>query len=584
MRRNRLLLLAAGLASGVINILALTGSVYMLEVYNRVLPSRSVSLLAVLTLAMLGLYAVSGALDFFRARLIGEASLRVDRSLSEEVFAIQLALPLGNFARSAGSQPMRDLDQIRTFLSGPAPTAFFDMPWLPVYLGAIYLLHPALGLFATAGSLLLLGLMLLADKRNAAPAQRSTCAASKKWSFAASACRNAEAIRAMGFEKSLRNRWSALNARHLEAQARASLQANGVSAAIKVVRAALQSGILGLGAYLVLNGSAAAGTMVAASIVLSRALAPVETAITHWRSFVAARQCYARLSGLLAVPPLPTGRRARPSQPHKSLAVERLSIVPPRSTSAVIRDVSFALAAGDGLGVIGPSASGKSSLARALVGVCQPRPQQGCIRLDGVPLCDWITGDLGHHIGYLPQNIQLIEGSIADNISRFDPRASIEKIAAAARAAGIEQVIERLPEGYRTQIDDGGSSLSAGQRQRIGLARALYGDPFLVVLDEPNANLDAKGDEKLTEAIAGVRRRGGIAVVITHRRTVLAAVDAVLALAGDRVAAYGRKEDVLAKVLQRRADQSEPARTRRIEYEPASSAVSGHRRAAPDPE
>jgi ATP-binding cassette subfamily C protein len=517
----------------------------MLEIYNGVLPSGSVSKLALLTLLMLALYALSGALDVLRLALLGRTALRIDQSLSARVFAIVQLTALKGRASGDGLQPVRDLDQIRAFLSGPGPTALFDMPWMPLYLGVIYLMHPLLGLLATLGAVGLVGLMLLAETGSAAPVRAAAQCASQRWAFASAARRNAEAIRAMGFKEHLGRRWCALNDCHLDAQLRAMGQANVIGAMIKVARPALQSGILGLGAYLVIHDDGSPGTMIAASIVLSRALAPVETAIAYWRGFVAARQAHARLVALLAANPDEVARRPAP-KPHRSLRVEGLAIAPPGVSAPVLREVGFTLQAGAGLGIVGPSASGKTTLARALVGAWQP--QAGSVRLDGRPIAQWGADALGRHIGYLPQDIGLFEGTIADNIARFDASATEAAITAAARAAGVHEMIAALPGGYATDIGDGGLVLSGGQRQRLGLARALYGEPFLVVLDEPNANLDADGEGDLTQAIASVRRRGGIVIVIAHRRSALQGVDTVLALVAGRVRAIGPKEAVLALV------------------------------------
>jgi ATP-binding cassette subfamily C protein len=443
-------------------------------------------------------------------------------------------------------QPVRDLDQIRAFLSGPGPTAFFDLPWMPLYLGVIFLMHPLLGLLATLGAAGLVGLMLLAEGGSAALVRAAAQSASQRWAFAAAARRNAEAVRAMGFNEHLCHRWRALSDRHLDAQLRTTRLSNGIGATIKVARPALQSSILGLGAYLVIHDDGSAGTMIAASIVLSRALAPVETAIAYWRGFVAARQAHARLVALLAANPDEVARRPAP-KPHRSLRVEGLAIAPPGVSAPVLREVGFTLQAGAGLGIVGPSASGKTTLARALVGAWQP--QAGSVRLDGRPIAQWGADALGRHIGYLPQDIGLFEGTIADNIARFDASATEAAITAAARAAGVHEMIAALPGGYATDIGDGGLVLSGGQRQRLGLARALYGEPFLVVLDEPNANLDADGEGDLTQAIASVRRRGGIVIVIAHRRSALQGVDTVLALVAGRVRAIGPKEAVLAGVV-----------------------------------
>jgi ATP-binding cassette, subfamily C, type I secretion system permease/ATPase len=548
LRRSGGTLLLAALVSGAINVLALVGPLYMLEVYKRALPSRSVSALVVLSLAMLALYGLSGALDFVRLRLLARAARRMDARLSAHIFATLPARALMVRAQGDGLQPLRDLDQIRAFLASPGPTAFFDMPWMPLYLAVVFLMHPLLGALATAGAALLVALMLLAERNSAAPMRSAIHSAGRRWALAGAACRHAEAIRAMGFERQLTRRWVGLSARHLEAERHASRPANAFGAAIRMARPALQSGMLGLGAYLVIKGEGSPGTMIAASIVLSRALAPVETAVAHWRGFAAARQARARLTAVLAAHPRTTPR-ARFSPPHQSLRVERLTITPPGASTPVVRCAGFALTAGAGLGIVGPSASGKSTLARALVGAW--RPQRGSVRLDGRTLGDWSPDALGRHIGYLPQDVALLSGTIADNIARFDPSASSDAITAAARAAGVDAIIARLPSGYGTEIGEDGAALSAGQRQRIALARALYGEPFLVVLDEPDASLDADGVRALTEAVLGVRRRGGIVIVVAHRRSALAGVDTVLALQDGRVRAYGPRDSVLAAAANR---------------------------------
>jgi len=527
--------------------LALTGPLYMLGIYDAVLPSRNVSLLTALTLAMLGLYTASGLLDCLRLRLMGRMAERVDRSLGARVFAVQQTLPLKTRTRGDGLQPMRDLDQLRAFLASPGPTALFDLPWIPLYLSAIFLMHALLGLLATAGALVLLGLMLVAEARSTAPIAAATRSGARRWALAAAARRNAEAVHAMGLEGNLKRRWLGLNARHRRDHLRAGRLANRIGAAIKVARPALQSAMLGLGAYLAIHDQASPGTMIAASIVLSRALAPVEAAIAHWRGLVAARQAHGRLAALLDAHPPAEARAPPPPAPRRALCVSGLSVLPPGARAPVLHDVSFALQAGSALGVVGPSASGKSTLARALVGVWQPHA--GCVRLDGRALTQWTPEAFGPHVGYLPQDVALIEGAVADNIARFERSPSEAAVIAAARTAGVHAMIERLPDGYRTHIGEGGMALSAGQRQRIALARALYGRPFLVVLDEPNANLDTEGERDLTAAIAAVRRRGGMVVVIAHRHAALAAVDTVLALAGGRVKAMGPRDAVLAQVL-----------------------------------
>jgi ATP-binding cassette subfamily C protein len=362
--------------------------------------------------------------------------------------------------------------------------------------------------------------------------------------------RNAEVVRAMGLGDRLSTRWTELSAKHLGDQLKASDAAGGIGTVTKVLRLILQSGILGLGAYLVIKDQVTPGTIIASSIIMSRALAPVETAIANWRGFVSARHSAKRLSELFQQMPDASEEILDLPKPSKTLTVQNLVIGPPGLGRPVLQGVNFELKAGAGLGVIGPSASGKSTLARALTGVWLPMSQGSSVRLDGATLDQWAPAELGKHIGYLPQDIELFDGTVADNIARFDPDATSEKIVAAAQAAGVHDMIVHLAEGYQTHIGDGGQALSAGQRQRVALARALYGDPFLVVLDEPNSNLDSAGDNALTYAIASVRRRGGIVVVIAHRPSALAAIDQVLALANGQTLAFGPKEEVLKKVLQ----------------------------------
>jgi ATP-binding cassette subfamily C protein len=484
---------------------------------------------------MLILYAFSGVLDFVRQRLLAHVARRVDDQLSARVFALLPVCGRDGAARGDGLQPLRDLDQIRAFLSGSGPTALFDLPWMPLYLAVIFVLHPLLGAFATAAAALLVAMMLLAHRRSAGPLQQTAQSAGTRWAFAAAAWRNAEVIRAMGFAHHLTARWAGLNRRHRESELAASRPANAFGAAIRAARPALQAGLIAIGACLVIAGEGSPGMMIAACVVLSRALVPIETAIAHWRSFAAARQAQGRLAQLLREG-APEHEPPRVARPHRSLRVDSLVVTPPGAAAPVIRGVGFALPAGAGLGIVGPSASGKSTLARTLVGAWVP--QSGCVRLDGHVIGPWNGG----HVGYLPQDVALLSGTIADNIARFDANANPVAVTAAAQAAGIDAMIARLPAGYATDIGEGGGALSAGQRQRIALARALYGDPFLVVLDEPDASLDAEGERALVAAIAAVRSRGGIVVVIAHRPAALAGVDHVLALKDGRVCAYGRKD------------------------------------------
>jgi ATP-binding cassette subfamily C protein len=415
---------------------------------------------------------------------------------------------------------------------------------VPLYLGICFIFHFWIGVTAAMGALLLFGLTLLAEHLTKKPTGEAGRHAASRGALAEAARRNAEALQAMGFAHRIAHRWDSINAGYLSAQARASDVTGGLSALSKTLRMMLQSGVLAIGAFLVIHQEATGGIMIAASIIMSRALAPIELAIGHWKGFAAARQGYGRLNELLALLPETAAGIALPP-PRQSLSVEAASIAPPGIRTPVVHDASFSLSSGAGLAIIGPSASGKSTLARAIAGVWLPA--KGVVRLDGATLDQWCNIDLGRHIGYLPQDVQLFEGTVAENIARFESDARSETILKAAHVAGVHDLIVHLSEGYDTLVGEGGLVLSAGQRQRIALARALFGDPFLVVLDEPNSNLDAEGEAALTKAIQSIRDRGGIAVVVAHRANALQALEQVLILARGRIQAFGPKNEVLNK-------------------------------------
>jgi PrtD family type I secretion system ABC transporter len=532
--------------SGLVNVLYLTGSFFMLEVYDRVIPSRSVPTLIGLCILAFVLYIFQGLLEALRSRILARIGAALDESLSGRIFDIVVRAPLKGAAPGDGLLPLRDLDQLRAFLGGSGPSAFFDLPWMPIYLLICFLFHPLIGVAALVGAAVLATLGLLTDRATRHPAQTATAHGLRRNGLAEAGRRNAEVLAAMGMQGRFGTRWALANRDYMQSQQRASDIAGGYGAGSKVFRTALQSGVLALGAYLVINGLASAGIIIASSILVARALAPAELAIANWKSFVQARQSWARLSELFARMPAGAQPHALPA-PSRALQVESVSVAPPGTPRLVVQDVSFGLQAGQGLGVIGPSASGKSSLVRALVGVWPA--VRGKVRLDGAALDQWSADDLGPHIGFLPQEVELFAGTVAENIARFDPQAPSDAVIAAARAAGVHELILRLSEGYDTRIGEGGAGLSAGQRQRVGLARALYGDPFLVILDEPNANLDAEGENALTQAIIGVRRRGGICIVIAHRPSALGAVDLILMMAEGRAQAFGPKDEVLKRVL-----------------------------------
>ena len=548
LRTCRNAFIGVGVMSCAINVLYLTGSIFMLEVYDRVLPSRSVPTLIGLAILAGGMYLAQGILDLIRGRILGRIGTALDEILNRRVFDAMVRLPLIMGARNEGLQPLRDLDAVRSFLSGMGPGAFFDLPWLPFYLAICFAFHFMIGVTALVGAIILVGLTLATEYMSREPAQQATGLAARRNDLAATSRRNAEVVVAMGMSERLTSRWSAANEKYLAGHQRASDVAGGLGAISKVLRMTLQSAVLGVGAYLVIHQEATAGVIIAGSILSARALAPVDLAIAHWRSFVAARQSWHRLNRLLEQLPVRSAQTLL-QDPSSRLSVETISIVPPGDQKIIVQEVSFALEAGHGLGIIGPSGSGKSSLVRTLVGVWQPF--RGKVRLDGAALDQWSPDVLGRHIGYLPQDVELFAGTVAQNISRFDPDASSDGIIAAAKEAGVHQLIIKMRDGYDTQVGEQGTALSAGQAQRVALARALYGEPFLIVLDEPNSNLDTEGDEALTRAIRGARERGAIVVVVAHRPVGIEAVDQLLVLKDGRVQAFGPKETVLGQVIQR---------------------------------
>jgi len=537
------------LISGMSNILMLTGAMFMLEIYDRVLPSRSMPTLVGLLVLAGGLFAALGVLDAIRGRILVRIGGELDETLSGRVYDTLVRLPLRAGARSGdGTQPLRDLDAVRSYLSGLGPVALFDLPWIPLYLAICFAFHPLIGFTALGGAIILIALTLLTEIWMRAPTKAATEAAIARNSLAEVSRRNAEALVAMGMAGRIAARWATANRQYMRSQQEASDLGGGLGAISKVLRMMLQSGVLAVGAYLVIHQEASAGIIIAGSILSARALAPVDLAIANWKGFVAARQSWQRLNNLLRASPLhvaPTQLQA----PVERLSVEGVSTSPPGVPKIVVQDISFELRAGQGLGIIGPSGSGKSSLARLLVGVWQP--VRGKVRLDGAALDQWAPDVLGQHIGYLPQDVELLAGTVAQNIARFETDADTEAVIAAAKAVGVHDLIVRLPNGYDTPIGEQGSALSAGQAQRIALARAVYRDPFLVVLDEPNSNLDAEGEEALTRAILGVRERKGVVIVVAHRPSAIAGVDRLLMMNQGKAQAIGPKDEVLSKVLQR---------------------------------
>lgn len=547
--------MGAALMSGMANVLMLTGSFFMLQVYDRVLPSRSVPTLVGLAILAAALFMFLAAIDGTRARLMARIGNYLDGALSGRAY--QAGVRISVVDQASGSLPSRDLDQIRSFLQSAGPVAFFDLPWVPFYAALCFLFHPWIGYAVLLGAVLVTIPTLGTEIITRSAAKRIQEIGLKRQSLAEASRRNSEVILAVGMIAAMTDRWMALNERFAAEQQRTSDVVGGFGAITKALRMALQSGVLGLGAYLVILGESTAGIIIASSIIAARALAPVEQTIAHWKHFVAARQSFARVSLHLVMAP-PEARHTALPKPCKSVAIEGVTVTPPRTQHPVVSDVSFQLKAGQGVGIIGPSASGKSSLVRALVGVWPTTA--GKVRIDQGAVDQWSSEMRGRHLGYLPQDVELLAGTVAENICRFESEADDDAIVAAAQAASVHEMILRLPQGYETEIGENGAALSAGQSQRIALARALYKDPFIVVLDEPNSNLDQEGDVALTKAILDVRARAGIVIVVAHRPSALAAVDHVLVLAQGRVQAFGPKESVLANVTQLPTAAPKPVR------------------------
>lgn len=456
---NRAAFVGVGLISFVSNILILTGPFFMLEVYDRVLPSRSIPTLVGLSILAGALFCFQGALEWIRSRVLVRIGGVADQELNRRVFDALVRLPLKTRTSGDGLQPLRDLDQIRSFLSSAGPLALFDFPWIPIYLTICYAFHPLIGIAATLGGLILVVLTVLTEVFTRKPVAESARFSSARNSLGEESRRNAEALQAMGMADKIGVVWGDANDNYMTSQRHASDVAGGLSSLSKVLRVALQSAILGIGAWLVIEQQATAGIIIASSILTSRALAPIEAAIGNYRGFVAARQSWRRLGSLLAALPARKGMLTLPP-PVKELFAEGIVVAPPGSPSPVIRNMTFKVAAGSALGIIGPNAAGKSSLVRALVGIWSP--MQGAVRLDGASLDQWHATALGHHIGYVPQDIQLFDGTVAENISRFDPHSESKDVIAAAEHAGIGKMILDLPNGYETRIGEAGQMLSAG--------------------------------------------------------------------------------------------------------------------------
>jgi len=539
-----------------INLLYLASPLYMLQVYDRVVSSGSHVTLVMLTLVLLVALAALAGLDSVRARILARASIHLDRLLAGRV--VTVTMESAARGATARSQPLLDFDSFRQFITGSGIHAVFDLPWAPIYIGVIFLLHPWLGTFALGSAIVLVLMALLNERMVRQPLTEANNAATRNYSFTEMSLRNSEVVQAMGMMPGLLNRWSRERNLVLEHQAVASDRAATTQSMIRFLRLAMQSLILGLGAYLVIERLATVGAMFAASILLGRALQPVEQIVGYWRNLTSARSAFRRVRELLKANP-PRDPALSLPRPAGRLSVEGLTYVLPGTTRSILRNVSFRIEPGEILGIIGPSGAGKSTLARQLVGVLSPTT--GAVRLDGADVAPWPRESLGRHLGYLPQDIELFSDTVAANVSRFRKDDDADVIEA-AQLAGVHDMILRLPGGYETQIGDGGAVLSGGHRQRIGLARAIYGNPSLVVLDEPSSNLDSDGDAALLSCIAELKKRGATVVMISHRPNTLGAVDKLLVLRDGTVELFGARDEVIARITRPTPLHSVPAPAR----------------------
>jgi len=531
---------SVGFLSFFINLLLLVPALYMLQIYDRALGSRSIETLLMLTLIVVFLFIALALLQMARSAILVRLGNRLDANMNTKLFASMFKQSVNEPGRQS-SQPIQDMTSLRQFLTGQGLFAFFDGPWLPIFIAVLFAFHLWFGIFAIVAAVVLIVLAWVNEKMTKAPLGSANTKSIQSTRYADSCLRNAEVVEAMGMETSLRHKWLEKHIGFLKDQAEASDRAAVLSNLSKTLRMMFQSLILGLGAYLAIEQEITPGMLIAGSILLGRALAPLDLMIGSWKGFSSARQAYQRLNQLFEQ--YPTGNEGMPLPPPEgALSVEALVMVPPGAATPALRGVGFSLEKGDMLAVVGPSAAGKSSLARAVLGVWPLH--NGIVRLDGADIHQWDKAQLGPYVGYLPQDIELFEGSVSENICRFgevDPEA----VVAAARLAGVHELILRLPNGYDTHITATGGALSGGQRQRVGLARAVYGNPRLVVLDEPNSNLDDQGEQGLVDALEALRANGVTVILISHRKPILRLVNKMLVLSDGQVAGFGNRDDVM---------------------------------------
>lgn len=541
---------SVGFFSMFVNLLMLVPPMYMLQVYDRVLTTQSLDTLIMLTLVVVFLFMIMGGLELVRSRMLVRIGNRLDTTINQRLYSAMFRRSIVA-PGSQSAQPLNDLTSLRQFLTGNALFAFFDAPWVPIYLGILFLFHPWLGVFATCAGIILFALAVANEKSTKSLLAEANNEQIQAQNLANSNLRNSEVLHAMGMLPGIMGRWSKRHHEFLAKQSQASDRAGALTNTSKVMRLLFQSMILGLGALLVLRGDMTPGMMIAGSIIMGRALAPLDQMIGGWKGFVAARGAYSRLNELLTQIPDEQRRMSLPA-PQGIIDIENVAAAPPGSRMATIRGINFSVAKGEHVGVIGPSAAGKSTLARVLLGIWPS--QVGDVRLDGGEINQYNRDELGPYIGYLPQDIELFDGSISENIARFG-NINAEKVVAAAKKAGVHEMILELPDGYDTVISSTSGALSGGQRQRLGLARALYGNPVLVVLDEPNANLDDAGERALGQAIAQLKAEGTTLFVISHRTSVLKTMDKLLVMKEGQVSMFGPRDQVLAQFAKKSRPQ-----------------------------
>lgn len=529
-----------------INVLLLVPTIYMLQVYDRVLASNSQATLLWLTIIVIFLFLTMGGLEWARAQIMNVTGNKLDRLLNTRVYNTLFSQSLISGKQSTDTQALNDLNSIKQFMTGAGLFAFFDVPWFPLYMFVLYLFHPVFGIVGLISAVILVSLAIWNERSTKKDFENASKESNAAQRMTQTNLRNAEVIEAMGMLPNLRKRWQKRHGKHLNLYSQATAKSGLITSTSKTFRLTIQSLILGLGAYLAIENEISGGLVIAGSILLGRALAPMDQAIAHWRPFLQAREAYHRLDVLLNKAPDLTDPMPLPPIQGK-VQLDKCIVTPPGASAPVLKGVSFSLDIGEQLAIIGPSAAGKSTLARTILGLYLP--QSGSVRFDGAEPSHWDRSELGQYIGYLPQDVELLDGSISENIARFNEIDS-EQVVKAAQNAGIHEMVLQFENGYDTVIEGQGHSLSAGQRQRLGLARALYKEPKIILLDEPNSNLDTDGDAGLHKTLDYLKEIGSTVIIITHRNNILQQVDKILVLAQGEVVQIGSRDEVLTAMGQ----------------------------------